>query len=333
MTTAPQRSSPAAPSGADRGTFPVVPAGTTLVTVARVLADSHQRGGRREHVARVTSAELRDRLRAEGPGRYRVSCLDGRGCFLRGGAFVLEVLPGSLEAVAVPARKPGDYPRRRPSAAALARRGTQRIEQRVQGLQAELREANVARARLGREAAGLRETHGKELLHLHGYVETLHEKLERVMDRVKQLEAGLDSRHRAGSEGLARVRQALAAERRERAEDVARLAARVASAAAAPIPLVVGPPQSEPLPPLAAPGIPDGVTWTIEGPPTRPSTDPSPRPEAPRVPGLAALANVRAVVHPRVSPRDGSSAPPGVRSPDYVEGLGDFFRLRPPRPK
>lgn len=333
MTTAPQRPPPADPSGSNRGTFPAVPAGTTLATVARVLADSHQRGGRREHVARVTPAELRDRLRAAGPGRYRVSCLDGRGWFLRGGAFVLEVLPGSLEAVAVPARKPGDYPRRRPSAAALARRGTQRIDQRVQALQAELREANVARARREREAAGLRETHGREMLDLHAYVEKLLEKLERLVDRVKQLEAGQDARHRTGSEGLARVRQALAAERRERTEDVARLAARVAPAGAGPIPLEVGQSQSEPLPPVAAPKIPDGVIWSIEGLTTRPPAGSSPRPPAPRVPGLAALANVRAVVHPPVTPRDGSSAPPTVRSTDYVEGLGDFFRLRPPRPK
>ena len=329
---APDPPSPAAPRGADRATLPSVPEGTTLLTIGRVLADSHRRGGRREHVARVTPAELRARLRAEGPGRYRVSCLDGSGCFLRGGSFVVEVPAGSLEAVVVPARKPRDYPRRGPSAAALERRGAQRIEQRVQGLQAALREANVARARLGRESAALREKHLKETLRLHEYVETLHEQVGRLADRLKQLEAREDARHRAGNDGLAGLRQILEAERRHREADVARLTADVASATAAPIPPEVGQILPEPLPPASGSQVTDDVERpSVE--PTSPPSVSSPQAEAARAPGLSPLPDARSIPgwHPVLERQ--APAPASPRRLGLGVALNAFWQQKPRRPK
>ncbi len=311
-------------------TLPTPPEGTALLTIGRIRLGSHRRGGKREHVARVAPADLRAALLSQAPGRYRVACLNRRGHFVAGGSFVVEVSGGTHEPVKVQARTPGDYPRRPVSAEHGIRRGTQRIEQRNQVLQADLREAYTARARAERVAATQREQHSRESLHLHATVETLVEQVERLVDRVKELEAQQDERQRKGRADLTRVREELANERRQREDVVARLAADIVSLRGA-SPVIDREPR------WSTPGVVGSGSASVDhGPapiaasPAPPVPGPPPRTVAP---GFAALANVRAVVQQPGTPGERSSTSAGVRSPDYVEGLDDFFRLRPPRPK
>ena len=319
---------PNAPGGSRLATLQTFPPGTTLVTIGKVRMDSHQRGGRRDHVARVAPTELCATLVTLGPGRYRVASLNPRGCFLRGGSFAVEVSSGSLEPVVVPPRAPGDYPRR-PSTTAAARRGVQRLEQRVQALQAELREAHAANARLGREAAAQREKDLKEAVGGHEIIETLWEQVERLVSRVKQLEAREDARHKKDRDRLAELREGLADERRQREADVARLAANALSPDGAPFSAE----QTSPGPVVEGQG-------SVAVDDAQPSIGETPLPSAPPAefkdalpPGFAALAGFRAV--PRRNPATGErlSTPPADTPLTYRELLEAFLSQRPTRPK
>jgi chaperonin cofactor prefoldin len=319
---------PTAPGGSRRVTLQTFPAGTTLVTIGKVRADSHQRGGRRDHVARVAPTELCATLVTLGPGRYRVASLDPRGCFLRGGSFAVEVSAGSLEPTVVPPRAPGDYPRR-PSTTAAARRGVQRLEQRVQALQAELREAHAANARLGRAAAAQREKDLKEAVGGHEIIETLWEQVERLVGRVKELEAREDARHKKGRARLAELREGLADERRQREADVARLAASAPSPGGAPF--TAEQTSLEPVVERQGSAAVDGAQPSIGETPL-PSASPSEVKDA-LTPGFAALASIRAV--PRRNPASGErpSAPPADTPLTYRESLEAFLSQRLTRPK
>jgi len=281
----------------------------------------------------VAPTELRKVLLTQGTGRYRVSCVDRRGCFLLGGSFVVEVSAESLEPIRVEPRTPRDYPRRPPSDAHALKRGTQRIEQRVEALQADLREAYGARARTERATATQREKHLKELRHLHETVETLHEQVGRLVERVKELESREDARHRKGRASLIEVREELANERRQRQADVARLAANVAPVSGVPTSLNQG---AQPDPRATEPGhaaVVDDTRPPIGETPAPPLSVPPLTGEVARAPGFAALAGVRAV--PRRNPV--TSATSAARATTRPSSLGDaldaFFRLRPPRPR
>jgi hypothetical protein len=298
------------------------------VTIGKIRADSHQRGGRRDHVARVVPMELCATLVTLGPGRYRVASLDPRGWFLRGGSFAVEVSAGALEPVVVPPRAPGDYPRR-PSTTATARRGVQRIEQRVQALQAQLREAHAANARLGREAAAQQEKHLKEAVGGHEIIETLWGQVERLVNRVKDLEAREDARHKKGRAGLAELREGLAHERRQREADIARLA----ESALSPEGALFSAEQTSP-----EPVVEEQMSAAVDA--AQPPIGETPRPPAPpsevddgRSPGFAALAGFRVV--PRRNPTlvERPYAPPAADPRSYRESLEAFLSQRPTRPK
>lgn len=321
------------PHGSGHRPLPVPPAGTSLITIARAQPGSQQRGGRRVDVARVAPAELRDALLAQGPGRYRVSCLDDRKCFLQGGSFVAEVVAGSLEPVKVQPRKPGDYPRRPPSVAHTLKRGTQRIEQRVQSLQADLREAHATRARLEREVATQREAHLKESLQLHDAVESLHEQVGRLLVRVKELEARQDVRHRKDRAILAEVREELESERRQREAAVARLTASASSRGEASAAAVRQTPRSDADAVGRSPTPVDDAPVPIGGSPAPPAAGPPSGAQAAQTPGFAALASVRAVPRRNPVPRETSAGPAKPRPTSLGEALDRYLRLRPPRPK
>lgn len=323
---APDVSSPDALGGSHRVTFPTLPKGTIQLTIGRVLVGTHQRGGRREHVARVAPMKLRSSLVDLGPGRYRVASLDQNGCFLRGGSFVIEVPVGTLEPVVVPPRVPGDYPRR-PSTTAAAKRGTQRIKERVQTLQAHLREAYTANVQLEHELVVQREKHLKEALRSHELIETMQEKLERLVNRVNELETKQDTRHRRGREKLDEVREALAHERRQREADVVRLT----TGALAPTEATNNPVKISPEP----------VTRTQRSAPI--GNTPPPFAEAPATPtreaslnaqfawpvGFAALTAERNTPQRSPVPAPQPSAPPSPTLLSLLEALDVFLRNLP----
>lgn len=320
---------PDVPGGSRSVTLQTFPPGTTLVTIGKVRSDSHQRGGRRDHVARVAPTELRATLVTLGPGRYRVASLDPRGCFLRGGSFAVEVSAGSLEPVVVPARAPGDYPRR-PSTTATARRGAQRIEQRVQALQAQLRESRAANARLGRETAAQRENHLKEAVGSHEIIETLRERVEHLANRVKDLEAREDARHKKGRSGLAELREELALERRRREADVAGLAASTLSPGGAKLSAELA--SAQRVVEAQKSAAVDGAQAPIRESSPTPTPGPTSTDKDARAPGFVALSGVRPV--PRRSPATrGQPSPAVANPPTFGELLDAFLRQGLPRPK
>lgn len=330
---APISPTPAETSVPGPAALPTPPEGTTLLTIGRIRPGSQRRGGKREHVARVAPGDLRAALLAQAPGRYRVACINRHGHFVSGGSFAVEVSAGAQEPVKVQARTPGDYPRRPASVEHALKRGTQRIEERVQVLQADLREARTARARAERAVATQREQHSKESLHLHAAVEALVEQVGRLVDRVKELEARQDARHRKGRANMAEVREELANERRQREAAVARLAASVSPMREASPAADRQAPRSDAnvVAPRPAP-IADTPT-PIEGSPTTPASAPPPSAEAALAPGFAALADVRAV--PRRTPvtSETSAMPAKARPSSLGEALDRYLRLHPPRPK
>lgn len=318
--------SPDAPGGSHRVTLPTLPNGTTLLTIGRVLTGTHQRGGRREHVARIAPTTLRSSLVALGPGRYRVASLDLRGCFVRGGSFVVEVPAGTLEPVVVPPRVPGDYPRR-PSTTAATRRGTQRIKERVQELQTHLREAYAANVQLEHDLVMERERHLKEALSGHELLETMQEKLEHLMNRVKELEARQDARHRQGRQGLAEVREGLANERRQRKADVARLAPGALPPGEAANSPVKTPPEPVTEAQRSAPvqGAPPRVAAAL----STSTWEPLLNAKSAQADGFAALAGVRDAPQQSPVPDPWPSTPPNPPVLSSLEALAVFLRNVP----
>ncbi len=324
---APDVSSSDAPGGSHRVTFPTLPTGTIQLTIGRVLAGTHQRGGRREHVARVAPTKLRSSLITLGPGRYRVASLDQNGCFLRGGSFAVEVPAGTLEPVMVPPRVPSDYPRR-PSTTSAARRGTQRIMERVQELQTHLREAYAANVQLEHDLAVQREKHLKEALRGHELLETMQEKLERLVIRVNELETQQDTRHRKGREGLAEVREGLANERRQRKADVVRLAAGALTPAEAANSQVKTPPEPVAETLRSAP-VHDTRPPIAEVPSTPMREAPPSNDKAAPASGFAALAGVRNTPQQSPVPATQPSAPPSPPLLSVLEAIEAFLKNLP----
>ncbi len=322
---APDVSSPDAPGGSHRVTFPTLPEGTIHLTIGRVLTGTHQRGGRREHVARVTPAKLRSSLVDLGPGRYRVAGVDESGRFVPGGSFSVEVQADTLEPVVVPPRVPSDYPRR-PSTTTAARRGTHRIMERVQELQTHLREAYAANVQLEHDLAVQREKHLKEALRGHELIETMQEKLERLVNRVNELETQQDTRHQKGREGLAEVRAGLANERRQRKADVVRLAAGTLTVAAADSPEKT-PAESVTETQRSAPV--HGTTPPLPGSPSTPTRESPLMARGAQAVGYAALAGIRNTPHPDPLPAPQPSAPPSPPVLSPLEALALFLRNLP----
>lgn len=327
MTTRP---APRVPDGSTCAALPAPPEGTVLLTISRVHLGTHQRGGRREHVARVAPTELRAVLSAQAPGRYRVASIDGGGCFLLGGSFVVELTAGSSDAARVTARTPADYPRRPPSGAQAAKRRTERIEQRVEALQADLREARATRARLERDAAVEKERRLKESVQVHDFVDKLHAQVTRLMDRVQELEARHDDALRKGRSSLLSVREELALERRLREADVARL---TASAAVATTP---SPSVELPEPRLERDASPSSGPVDVVPPPiaaTTPSVPTSTGANTPTTFGPGVPTGVRIAPRRASKTSESSAAPLVARNPSLSEELGRFFRQRHRRPK
>ena len=133
-----------------------LPEGTVLLTVARLVSDSHQRGGRRTHLGRVKPEEVAAFLVAQGPGRYRIACVGPRGRFVRDGAFAVEVGPHAPDVTVVPARTSRDYRAPRPPST-VARGKERRALQRLVALRQRVRDLECGNARLREEAAATAE--------------------------------------------------------------------------------------------------------------------------------------------------------------------------------
>lgn len=314
-------SPPRGPGRPPSATLPVFPHGTSLLTIGRQRPDSHQRGGAREHVARVQPTALRTTLLKHGPGRYRVSCLDQRGRFLKGGAFVMEVSAGSPDPMVATARKPNDYARR-PSPTSALRRGERRVERRVQLLQDELRATRTDNARLRREAAVQREQHAREFLYIHETMEALKQRMGRLTDRLKELDARENERSRRVRGGLTAVRKELTRESRRREEAVAELAARAEAST---------PAASEREERAAA------VATNEPAPLGRDEPQPASMPPAPpttRSPATLPVFDARTDL-PHVERRgvESGMSPPRPRPPTFLESVDRFFQDKPPRPK
>ncbi len=90
------------------------PRETCTVRVERVVATPGRRGGGRGPGVCVPPERVVEHLRRVEPGRYRLSCLDGRRHFVKHGALVVEVdARGSMPRRAPP-KTPRDYERRAP---------------------------------------------------------------------------------------------------------------------------------------------------------------------------------------------------------------------------
>ncbi len=115
-----------------------LPQGTRMVTVSRLVAGTHRRGGERQHLGRVAPGEIGTFLAAQGPGRYRIACVGLGGRFVRNGAFAVEVEHENLQPQVVRARTSRDYlPEGTPLAS--ARRRERQAIQRVRALREQVR--------------------------------------------------------------------------------------------------------------------------------------------------------------------------------------------------
>lgn len=127
------------------------PRGTVALTVERVEADRHTRGGTRVPVGRVPPEGLDALLAEQEPGRFRVSCLDACGRFIRRGAYAVEIDPETREPRIVPARTSRDYGERSP--ASVARQKERAAVERAETLRQQVRRLGEENARLRHEAA------------------------------------------------------------------------------------------------------------------------------------------------------------------------------------
>jgi hypothetical protein len=209
--------------------------------VERFIADSNQRGGRREVVAQTRSMDVEAVLKAQGAGRYRVTCIDRCGLFLAGGVFTAEVSPDTLTVQEVRPKTPSEYPRRA-SPAAAAQREERRAQRRVVGLEEKLRVSNRECATLRRDGVCREERHLTEKLRLQEAFVEVAADVYQLQTELRATKAALASVQGAVGETVDALREALAEERRLREEGelrmremVAQLAASQPSTTAAPV--------------------------------------------------------------------------------------------------
>lgn len=174
---------------------PPLPDGTVTLSVERLVANSHQRGGRREPVGQVVPGELDALLAAQSPGRYRVSCLDAGTRFIRGGVYVVEISPDTESPRIVPARTSRDYPAE-PSPLLRARRKEREAVGRVDTLRRKLRRVERENVRLRHDTAVSEAEHLAERLRDGKDRRRLRDEVERLSHQMSELRAEVERRDR-----------------------------------------------------------------------------------------------------------------------------------------
>lgn len=181
------------------------PAGTVVLRVERLVADTHQRGGRRVFVGRIGPADLLTLLRSLEPGRYRVSCLNAQGRFLQDGAHAIEILERGAEPRVVSARTSRDYPAVR-SPLVTARRKEREARGRLnlqrQRMRALLRKLAIQRRNDSTRAAEHLKTRHRDVTsqdHLRARVDLLsqqvadaHATIAQIASRDREMQARVD---------------------------------------------------------------------------------------------------------------------------------------------
>ncbi len=169
------------------------PDGTLKLSVSRQVSESHQRGGRRQHLGCTTPQEVEAFVSAQGPGRYRVACIGPGGQNLPDGVFAVEIGLDSPQPQVVRPRTPADYGAPGSPLAAAHRKERQAVE-RVQALREKVRVVERENARLRAEIGAKEERALAERHHTDEDHGRLHAEVQRLAREVADLRAELERR-------------------------------------------------------------------------------------------------------------------------------------------
>lgn len=187
----------AADPGARRYVGPLAlarwPNGTLMLSVSRQATETHQRGGKRQHLGCTTPHEVEGFVSAQGPGRYRVACIGPGGQNLPDGVFAVEIGLDSPQPQVVRPRTPADYAASGSPLAAARRKERQAIE-RVQALREKVRVVERENARLRAELDAKEERALGERLRTEEDHGRLYADVQRLAREVANLRAELDRR-------------------------------------------------------------------------------------------------------------------------------------------
>jgi hypothetical protein len=295
-----------------------IPRGTVTVIVGRLEDNGHTRGGRRVHVGRVPPDRLDTLLAGQPPGRFRVSCINAGGQFVRGGAYAVEIGPESTLPRIVPARTSRDYGTRTPLSA--ARRKERAALGRVEVLRQRLRTMERENARRLGDAARQEAEQLADRVSEAGVLRHLADEVGRLSRQLSELRAEVEGRDR---ELRVFINAALAQQEVQVEHRVAALAAWMMESGASS-------PSDLPVEQVAEVEVTTATMNTADPPPAGAETTGEPRGARPGLAGgMAALAGVRNIA------RDGRPLVEGTEPPttrlDTLGQLGRFLRREPPK--